>query len=98
MPIEKGSKVMKNAKEPINLESPIGDEDDSYLGDFIQDKNISLPVESAVNSNLRETITLILASLTSREERVLRMHFGIGMNTDHTLEKSDKNSLLQENV
>ena len=78
---------MKIAKEPISLESPVGDEDDSYLGDFIQDKNISLPVESAVNSNLRETTTLILASLTSREERVLRMHFGIGMNTDHTLDE-----------
>ncbi|MDR1362152.1 MAG: RNA polymerase sigma factor RpoD [Holosporaceae bacterium] len=87
MPIEKVRKVLKIAKEPISLESPIGDEDDSHLGDFIEDKNIALPVESAVNSNLRETTTLVLASLTPREERVLRMRFGIGMNTDHTLEE-----------
>lgn len=87
MPIEKVRKVMKIAKEPISLESPVGDEDDSHLGDFIEDKNIALPVESAVNSNLRETTTLVLASLTPREERVLRMRFGIGMNTDHTLEE-----------
>jgi len=87
MPIDKVRKVLKIAKEPISLESPIGDEDDSHLGDFIEDKNIALPVESAVNSNLRETTTLVLASLTPREERVLRMRFGIGMNTDHTLEE-----------
>ncbi len=87
MPLEKVRKVMKIAKEPISLESPVGDEDDSHLGDFIEDKNIALPVESAVNSNLRETTTLVLASLTPREERVLRMRFGIGMNTDHTLEE-----------
>ncbi|MDR2268327.1 MAG: RNA polymerase sigma factor RpoD [Holosporaceae bacterium] len=87
MPLEKVRKVLKIAKEPISLESPIGDEDDSHLGDFIEDKNIALPVESAVNSNLRETTTLVLASLTPREERVLRMRFGIGMNTDHTLEE-----------
>lgn len=87
MPIDKVRKVLKIAKEPISLESPIGDEDDSHLGDFIEDKNIALPVDSAVNSNLRETTTLVLASLTPREERVLRMRFGIGMNTDHTLEE-----------
>ncbi|MDR2781769.1 MAG: RNA polymerase sigma factor RpoD [Holosporaceae bacterium] len=87
MPIDKVRKVLKIAKEPISLESPIGDEEDSHLGDFIEDKNIALPVESAVNSNLRETTTLVLASLTPREERVLRMRFGIGMNTDHTLEE-----------
>lgn len=87
MPLEKVRKVMKIAKEPISLEAPVGDEDDSHLGDFIEDKNIALPVESAVNSNLRETTTLVLASLTPREERVLRMRFGIGMNTDHTLEE-----------
>jgi RNA polymerase primary sigma factor len=87
MPLDKVRKVLKIAKEPISLESPIGDEEDSHLGDFIEDKNIALPVESAVNSNLRETTTLVLASLTPREERVLRMRFGIGMNTDHTLEE-----------
>ncbi|MDR2107466.1 MAG: RNA polymerase sigma factor RpoD [Holosporaceae bacterium] len=87
MPIDKVRKVLKIAKEPISLESPIGDEEDSHLGDFIEDKDIALPVESAVNSNLRETTTLVLASLTPREERVLRMRFGIGMNTDHTLEE-----------
>ncbi|MDR0581266.1 MAG: RNA polymerase sigma factor RpoD [Holosporaceae bacterium] len=87
MPIDKVRKILKIAKEPISLESPVGDEEDSHLGDFIEDKNIALPVESAVNSNLRETTTLVLASLTPREERVLRMRFGIGMNTDHTLEE-----------
>ncbi|MDR0555611.1 MAG: RNA polymerase sigma factor RpoD [Holosporaceae bacterium] len=88
MPIEKIRKVLKIAKEPISLESPIGgDEEDTHLGDFIEDKSIALPVESAVNANLRETTTLVLASLTPREERVLRMRFGIGMNTDHTLEE-----------
>ncbi|MDR2766330.1 MAG: RNA polymerase sigma factor RpoD, partial [Holosporaceae bacterium] len=87
MPVDKVRKVLKIAKEPISLESPVGDEEDSHLGDFIEDKNVALPVESAVNSNLRETTTLVLASLTPREERVLRMRFGIGMNTDHTLEE-----------
>ena len=87
MPLEKVRKVLKIAKEPISLETPIGDEDDSQLGDFIEDKNAILPVDAAVHSNLRETTTRVLASLTPREERVLRMRFGIGMNTDHTLEE-----------
>ncbi|MDQ7019246.1 MAG: RNA polymerase sigma factor RpoD [Robiginitomaculum sp.] len=87
MPLEKVRKVMKIAKEPISLETPIGDEDDSHLGDFIEDKNAILPVDAAIQSNLRETTTRVLASLTPREERVLRMRFGIGMNTDHTLEE-----------
>ena len=85
MPLEKVRKVLKIAKEPISLETPIGDEEDSHLGDFIEDKNAVLPVEAAIQSNLRETTTRVLASLTPREERVLRMRFGIGMNTDHTL-------------
>src|SRR5206468_2554992 len=75
------------AKEPISLETPIGDEEDSHLGDFIEDKNAILPIDAAIQSNLRETTTRVLASLTPREERVLRMRFGIGMNTDHTLEE-----------
>ncbi|KPP80911.1 MAG: RNA polymerase primary sigma factor [Oceanicaulis sp. HLUCCA04] len=87
MPLEKVRKVMKIAKEPISLETPIGDEEDSHLGDFIEDKNAVLPIDAAIHSNLRETTTLVLASLTPREERVLRMRFGIGMNTDHTLEE-----------
>lgn len=87
MPVDKVRKVLKIAKEPVSLETPIGDEEDSSLGDFIEDKNAILPVESAVQSNLRETTTRVLASLTPREERVLRMRFGIGMNTDHTLEE-----------
>jgi RNA polymerase primary sigma factor len=87
MPLEKVRKVLKIAKEPISLETPIGDEEDSHLGDFIEDKNAVLPVDSAIQSNLRETTTRVLASLTPREERVLRMRFGIGMNTDHTLEE-----------
>ncbi|MGB3455074.1 MAG: RNA polymerase sigma factor RpoD [Litorimonas sp.] len=87
MPLEKVRKVMKIAKEPISLETPIGDEEDSQLGDFIEDSNAILPIESAIQSNLRETTTRVLASLTPREERVLRMRFGIGMNTDHTLEE-----------
>ena len=87
MPLEKVRKVLKIAKEPISLETPIGDEDDSHLGDFIEDKNAIQPVESAIHGNLRETTTRVLASLTAREERVLRMRFGIGMNTDHTLEE-----------
>ena len=87
MPLDKVRKVMKIAKEPVSLETPIGDEEDSHLGDFIEDKNAVLPVDSAIQSNLREVTTRILASLTPREERVLRMRFGIGMNTDHTLEE-----------
>ncbi|MEQ8498229.1 MAG: RNA polymerase sigma factor RpoD, partial [Sneathiellaceae bacterium] len=87
MPLEKVRKVMKIAKEPISLETPIGDEEDSHLGDFIEDKNAVLPLDAAINSNLRETTTRVLATLTPREERVLRMRFGIGMNTDHTLEE-----------
>ena len=87
MPLDKVRKVLKIAKEPVSLETPIGDEEDSSLGDFIEDTNAILPVESAIHSNLRETTTRVLASLTPREERVLRMRFGIGMNTDHTLEE-----------
>jgi RNA polymerase primary sigma factor len=87
MPLEKVRKVMKIAKEPISLETPIGDEEDSQLGDFIEDKNAILPLDNAIQSNLKETTTRVLASLTPREERVLRMRFGIGMNTDHTLEE-----------
>ena len=87
MPLEKVRKVMKIAKEPISLETPIGDEEDSQLGDFIEDKNAVLPLDSAIQGNLKETTTRVLASLTAREERVLRMRFGIGMNTDHTLEE-----------
>jgi RNA polymerase primary sigma factor len=87
MPLEKVRKVMKIAKEPISLETPIGDEEDSHLGDFIEDKNAVIPVDAAIQQNLKETVTRVLASLTPREERVLRMRFGIGMNTDHTLEE-----------
>ena len=87
MPLEKVRRVMKIAKEPLSLETPIGDEEDSHLGDFIEDKNAILPIDAAIQSNLRETTTRVLASLTPREERVLRMRFGIGMNTDHTLEE-----------
>jgi RNA polymerase primary sigma factor len=87
MPLEKVRKVLKIAKEPISLETPIGDEEDSHLGDFIEDKNAVLPIDAAIQSNLRETTTRVLATLTPREERVLRMRFGIGMNTDHTLEE-----------
>ncbi len=87
MPLEKVRKVLKIAKEPISLETPIGDEEDSHLGDFIEDRNAVLPIEAAIQSNLRDTTTRVLASLTPREERVLRMRFGIGMNTDHTLEE-----------
>jgi RNA polymerase primary sigma factor len=87
MPLEKVRKVLKIAKEPLSLETPIGDEEDSHLGDFIEDKNAVLPIDAAIQSNLRETTTRVLASLTPREERVLRMRFGIGMNTDHTLEE-----------
>ena len=87
MPLEKVRKVLKIAKEPISLETPIGDEEDSHLGDFIEDKNAVQPLDAAIHANLRETTTRVLASLTAREERVLRMRFGIGMNTDHTLEE-----------
>ncbi|MEP3498570.1 MAG: RNA polymerase sigma factor RpoD, partial [Lentilitoribacter sp.] len=87
MPLEKVRKVLKIAKEPISLETPVGDEEDSHLGDFIEDKNAILPIDAAIQANLRETTTRVLASLTPREERVLRMRFGIGMNTDHTLEE-----------
>ena len=87
MPVDKVRKVLKIAKEPISLETPIGDEEDSHLGDFIEDKNAIQPLDAAIQGNLRETTTRVLASLTPREERVLRMRFGIGMNTDHTLEE-----------
>jgi RNA polymerase primary sigma factor len=87
MPLEKVRKVLKIAKEPLSLETPVGDEEDSHLGDFIEDKNAVLPIDAAIQANLRETTTQVLASLTAREERVLRMRFGIGMNTDHTLEE-----------
>ncbi|MBT6511715.1 MAG: sigma-70 family RNA polymerase sigma factor, partial [Rhodospirillaceae bacterium] len=87
MPVDKVRKVLKIVKEPVSLETPIGDDEDSHLGDFIEDKNAVLPVEAAIHSNLRESTTKVLATLTPREERVLRMRFGIGMNTDHTLEE-----------
>jgi RNA polymerase primary sigma factor len=87
MPLEKVQKVLKVAKEPLSLETPIGDEEDSHLGDFIEDKNAILPLDAAIQSNLRETTTRVLASVTPREERILRMRFGIGMNKDHTLEE-----------
>ncbi|MBN8906217.1 MAG: RNA polymerase sigma factor RpoD, partial [Rhodospirillales bacterium] len=87
MPLEKVRKVLKIAKEPISLETPIGDEEDSHLGDFIEDKNAVIPLDAAIQANLREATTRVLSSLTPREERVLRMRFGIGMNTDHTLEE-----------
>jgi RNA polymerase primary sigma factor len=92
MPFEKVRKVLKIAKEPLSLETPIGDEEDSRLGDFIEDKNAILPIDAAIQSNLRETTTRVLASLTPREERVLRMRFGIGMNKDHTLEEVGRQS------
>ncbi len=87
MPLEKVRKVLKIAKEPISLETPIGDEEDSHLGDFIEDKSAVIPLDAAIQANLREATTRVLSSLTPREERVLRMRFGIGMNTDHTLEE-----------
>jgi RNA polymerase primary sigma factor len=87
MPLEKVSRVLKIAKEPLSLETQVGDEEDSHLGDFIEDKNAILPIDAAIQSNLRDTTTRVLASLTPREERVLRMRFGISMNTDHTLEE-----------
>ena len=99
MPLEKVRKVLKIAKEPISLETPIGDEEDSHLGDFIEDKNAILPIDAAIQSNLRETTTRVLATLTPREERVLRMRFGIGMNTDHTLEEVGQQfSLTRERI
>jgi len=87
MPLEKVRKALKTAKEPLSFETPIGDEEDSHLGDFIEDKNAILPIDAAIQSNLRETTTRVLASLTPREERILRMRFGIGMNSDQTLEE-----------
>src|SRR4029453_11834683 len=87
MPLEKVRKTLKIAREPLSLETPIGDEKDSHLGDLIEDTNAILPIDAAIQSNLRETTTRVLASLTPREERILRMRFGIGMNTDHTLEE-----------
>ena len=93
MPLEKVRKVLKISKEPVSLETPVGDEEDSSLGDFIEDKNALQPLDTAIRSNLSESTTKILASLTPREERVLRMRFGIGMNTDHTLRKLDYNFL-----
>ena len=87
MPVDKIRKVLKIAKEPVSLETPVGDEEDSYLGDFIEDKNAVQPLEASIQNNLRETTTRILSTLTPREERVLRMRFGIGMNRDHTLEE-----------
>ncbi len=99
MPLEKVRKVLKIAKEPVSLESPVGDEEDSHLGDFIEDKNTILPVDAAIQSNLRETMTRVLSSLTAREERVLRMRFGIGMSTDHTLEEvGQKFSVTRERI
>jgi RNA polymerase primary sigma factor len=87
MPLERIRKTLKIAKEPLSIETPIGDEADSHLGDLIEDKNAILPIDAAIQSNLRDTTTRVLATLTPREERVLRMRFGIGMNTDHTLEQ-----------
>ena len=87
MPLDKVRKVLKISKEPVSLEKPVGDEEDSSLGDFIEDKNALQPLDTAIQSNLSESTTKILASLTPREERVLRMRFGIGMNSDHTLEE-----------
>ena len=99
MPLEKVRKVLKIAKEPLSLETPIGDEENSHLSDFIEDKNAILPIDAAIQSNLRETTTRVLASVTPREERVLRMRFGIGMNTDHTLEEVGQQfSLTRERI
>ena len=99
MPLEKVRKVLKIAKEPLSLETPIGDEEDTHLGDFIEDKNAILPIDAAIQSNLRETTTRVLAFLTPREERVLRMRFGIGMNSDHTLkEVGQQFSLTRERI
>jgi RNA polymerase primary sigma factor len=99
MSLEKVRKTLKIAKEPLSMETPIGDEEDSHLGDFIEDKNAILPIDAAIQSNLRETTTRVLASLTPREERILRMRFGIGMNTDNTLEKVGQQfSLTRERI
>ena len=99
MPLEKVRKVLKIAKEPLSLETPIGDEEDSHLGDLIEDKNAILPIDAAIQSNLRETTTRVLAFLSPREERVLRMRFGIGMNSDHTLEEVGQQfSLTRERI
>ena len=99
MPLEKVRKTLKIAKEPLSLETPIGDEGDSHLGDLIEDKNAILPIDAAIQSNLRETTTRVLASLTPREERILRMRFGIGMNTDHTLDEVGQQfSLTRERI
>src|SRR5262249_15650770 len=87
MPLEKVRKVLKIAREPLSLETPIGDEENSHLGDFIEDKNTILPIDAVIQANVRETRTRRVASLTAREERVIRMRFGIGINTDHTLEE-----------
>jgi RNA polymerase primary sigma factor len=87
VPLEKVGKALKMAKEPISLETPIGDEEEARLGDFIEDKDAVLPLDAAIDTNLRQTTTRVLASLTAREERVLRMRFGIGTVTDHTLEE-----------
>ena len=99
VPLERVRKVLKIAKEPLSLETPVGDEEDSHLGDFIEDKNAILPIDAAIQSNLRETTTRVLAFLTPREERVLRMRFGIGMNGDHTLkEVGQQFSLTRERI
>ena len=99
MPMEKVRKVLKIAKEPISLETPVGEEDDSNLGDFIEDKNVTIPIDAAAHENLREITTRVLATLTAREERVLRMRFGIGMNSDHTLEEVGKQfSVTRERI
>jgi RNA polymerase primary sigma factor len=94
MSLEKVRKTLKIAKEPSSLETPIGDEEDSHLGDFIEDKNTILPIDAAIQSNLREATTRVLASLIPREERIVRMRFGIGMNTDHTLEEVGQQFLV----
>jgi RNA polymerase primary sigma factor len=87
MPVEKVRKVLQIVKEPLSLETPVGDEEDSRLGDLIEDKEATLPVDAMIQSNLRETTTRVLASLTAREERIVRMRFGLGRNSDHTLEE-----------
>jgi RNA polymerase primary sigma factor len=99
MPLEKVRKTLKIAKEPLSLETPIGEEGDSQLGDLIEDKNAILPIDAAIQSNLRDTTTRVLASLTPREERIVRMRFGLGMNNDHTLEEVGKQfSLTRERI
>jgi RNA polymerase primary sigma factor len=99
MPLEKVRKTLKIAKEPLSLETPVGDEGDSHLGDLIEDKNAVLPIDAAIQSNLRETTTRVLASLTPREERIVRMRFGLGMNSNHTLEEVGKQfSVTRERI